>query len=86
MKKYLALAAFLTIGGAASLGADAPAGSPTPEEQAKRWAACQTEVQKFCANIEHGKGKMRACLEGHAAELSDGCKARMAEHHENKAN
>jgi len=28
----------------------------------KHWTACQTEIQKFCSNIEKGKGKLRACL------------------------
>ena len=46
----------------------------------KHWAACQAEITKFCANIEKGKGKTRACLDEHTADLSDGCKASMAAH------
>ena len=45
----------------------------------KHWAACQAEITKFCANIEKGKGKTRACLNEHTADLSDGCKTSMAE-------
>jgi hypothetical protein len=45
-----------------------------------RWQACATEIEKFCATVEKGKGLKRACLESHAAELSDGCKTSMAEH------
>ena len=35
-------------------------------------AACAADVQKFCANIERAKGAMRACLEAHETQLSDG--------------
>jgi hypothetical protein len=42
-------------------------------------AACSTEAQKFCGNIERGKGKLRACLEGHQAELSDSCKTAISQ-------
>jgi membrane fusion protein, multidrug efflux system len=40
-------------------------------------AACAADIQKFCANVERGKG-MRACLQANAAELSEGCKAAAA--------
>ena len=55
----------------------APAAAPAA---GKHWAACESELQKFCANIEKGKGKKRACLESHSSELSDGCKTSLAEH------
>lgn len=60
-------------------GADAAAAATTVHI-GPRWVACTAEIQKLCANIEHGKGKMRACLEGHAADLSEPCKATVAEH------
>jgi multidrug efflux system membrane fusion protein len=40
--------------------------------------ACATDVQKLCANAERGKEGARKCLQEHAAELSDGCKAAIA--------
>ena len=98
MKSYIALAACLMLAPFAALAAEDAAKTETPKdaakteaphdaaEHAKRWAACAPEVQKFCANIEQGKGKTHTCLEGHAAELSDACKTRMAEKHEHKAN
>jgi len=56
--------------------------APAPAGTGKHWAACQAEITKFCSNIEKGKGKgkMRACLTEHTADLSDGCKTSMAEH------
>ncbi|HZT48224.1 MAG TPA: cysteine rich repeat-containing protein [Hyphomicrobiaceae bacterium] len=57
--------------------------SPTPaardEARQKLRAACAADVQKFCATVERGKGALRACLESHETQLSDGCKAARAE-------
>ena len=85
MKKYIAAAAALILcAPLAAFAADSAATTaPAAGAASKpRWSACTAEVQKFCANIEHGKGKIRSCLEGHATELSGTCKTRMAEHHE----
>ena len=76
-------AAIMMFAPLAAFAADAPASTeaaPAASTAAPgaRWAACETELKTFCANIEQGKGKKRECLEGHTAELSDGCKARMA--------
>jgi hypothetical protein len=62
--------------------APAPAGDSAAQSQGggKHWKACGDDVQKFCANVEKGKGQMRACLDSHAAELSDACKTARAEH------
>jgi hypothetical protein len=51
----------------------------TPEAREKMRAACAADVQKFCANVERGKGAMRTCLEAHQTQLSDSCKAARAE-------
>jgi hypothetical protein len=67
--------AFLSLTSLTALAQDQAA----PPAEGKRSGACAEDVKKFCANVEHGKGQMRACLESHNAELSDGCKTRMAE-------
>lgn len=36
--------------------------------------ACKADIEKFCAGIEHGEGKVRACLEEHKDEVSEACK------------
>jgi hypothetical protein len=53
--------------------------SPSPEAREKFRAACGADVQKFCADVERGKGAMRSCLETHEKELSAACKAARAE-------
>jgi hypothetical protein len=45
----------------------------------KMRAACSADVQKFCGQIERGKGMLRACLEQHQTDLSEGCRAARAE-------
>jgi len=76
----LCLGLGLGLGAAAASAADDAAPAPAGTGKGKHWAACQAEITKFCANIEKGKGKTRACLEQHTADLSDGCKTSMAEH------
>jgi Skp family chaperone for outer membrane proteins len=56
-----------------------PADSDRAEARAKVRAACAADLQKFCANVERGKGAMRACLEEHQTNLSAECTAARAE-------
>ena len=52
----------------------------TSQAREKVRTACATDIQKFCANVERGKGGgMRSCLETHERDLSNGCKAARAE-------
>jgi hypothetical protein len=37
-------------------------------------AACRGDVQRFCAGMELGGGRIVRCLEENAAKLSKGCK------------
>lgn len=41
--------------------------------------ACKSDVQKLCKGVESGGGRIAACLKQHEAELSAGCKKRIAE-------
>lgn len=67
--------------------APAPAATPAPAVQSlpadgaigKFRQACAADVQKFCATAEKGRGKMRACLDSHAADLSAPCQTARAE-------
>jgi hypothetical protein len=79
LKTTIALGFLLAVPAIALAEDAAPAAAPAPAA-GKHWAACETELAKFCANIEKGKGKKRACLETHTSELSDGCKTSLAEH------
>lgn len=85
MKVIVAIAALMTLGSSVSFAADQATDQPPPAQSTgKRWAACSADIDKFCANIEKGKGKKRACLNEHTAELSDGCKASLAAHNDAK--
>ncbi len=81
MKPIVILGAVLALGSAIAIAAEVggDSGAPDASQRGKRWAACSSEIQKYCGDIERGRGKIRACLEEHTADLSDGCKQRMAE-------
>lgn len=34
---------------------------------------CRDDIHKFCADVQQGGGRYRACLKQHAAELSSAC-------------
>lgn len=43
--------------------------------------ACQDDVQKFCAQVDPGRGNIKRCLHQHHDELSQTCKDQIAQHH-----
>jgi len=53
-----------------------PASAPGPSEQAmaEARAACGTDIQKLCAGVQPGGGRILACLKQHKDQVSDGCK------------
>jgi hypothetical protein len=66
MSKILTISAALSL-----LTSSAMAQSPA--------AACAADIKKACANVEPGNRRIAACIKEHLAELSDACKARLAE-------
>jgi Skp family chaperone for outer membrane proteins len=52
-----------------------PAAAEKLAAREKVRAACASDVQKFCANIERAKGAMRACLEANQSQLSQDCRS-----------
>lgn len=40
---------------------------------------CRAEVQKYCADVKPGGGRMLHCLKAHEGDLSPTCRERMAE-------
>ena len=81
LKAYgLALAlAFVPVTAFAQSAPSAAPQAAAPEAREKARVACATDVQRFCASVERAKGAMRSCLEAHATQLSDGCRAARAE-------
>ena len=43
-------------------------------------AACKDDREKLCPGVQPGKGRVAACFEDKAAQLSMGCKAKIATH------
>ena len=54
----------------------AQAGSPQALADAR--AVCASDMQKLCAGVQPGGGRIVACLKQHQAEVSDGCKLAIA--------
>ena len=77
MKVYVAIVACLMLGSAGAYGADSSTSSSIASAVGTRHGPCSGDIQKFCADIEHGKGKIRECLAQHTAELAPGCKVRV---------
>jgi hypothetical protein len=44
-----------------------------------RFGACEADIKKACANIQPGNNRIAACVKEHLTDLSDACKARLAE-------
>jgi hypothetical protein len=67
---------FAIVAGVA-MADDPPAAQPTPAQQKTMQAlraACETDVQKLCAGVQPGGGRIVECLKQHKDEVSDGCK------------
>jgi len=80
--KISSAALLLVLLPAAALAQTAAPPAASPERAAAREkvrVACSADIQKFCANIERGKGATRACLDTHQNELSPVCRAARAE-------
>jgi hypothetical protein len=58
---------------------DRPSNEARAEAREKFRAACASDVQKFCANVDHAKGAVRSCLDTNASQLSDACKGARAD-------
>lgn len=43
---------------------------------------CRADIERFCADVSRGGGRIAACLRQHYSELSSECKARGRELHE----
>ncbi|HZV21038.1 MAG TPA: cysteine rich repeat-containing protein [Hyphomicrobiales bacterium] len=45
------------------------------QQQGRRLAACRADVEKFCASVPRGQGKVRACLEENKDKVSSDCRS-----------
>jgi hypothetical protein len=77
MKKSVLFSLGFAIAAGVAMADEPPATQPTPAQQKAMQevrAACQADVQKLCAGVQPGGGRIVACLKEHKEEVSDGCK------------
>jgi len=58
--------------------AQSPAQAPSQQAVADARAACETDIQKLCAGVKPGRGRILVCLKQHKDQVSDGCKQAVA--------
>ncbi|HEY5106959.1 MAG TPA: cysteine rich repeat-containing protein [Caulobacteraceae bacterium] len=46
--------------------------------------ACRADIQRLCAGVEHGGGRIMQCMKAHASEVSADCQSAMAARREAK--
>jgi len=51
-----------------------PAQSPSQQAVAAARAACETDIQRLCADVQPGGGRILVCLKQHKDQVSDGCR------------
>ena len=60
--------------GAALLLVSSAAGAQTKPQEAKMVAhSCGGDVDRLCAGVPPGEGRIKACMKAHVAQLSPGC-------------
>jgi hypothetical protein len=81
LARSVTLAAALLVAGSyvATAQTQAPAGQPAAPQRAGAAQACKPDIQKFCASVQPGGGRIAACLKDHAADLSADCKKAAAQ-------
>lgn len=58
----------------------APAFADAPERPgAGLRGACRADIERHCAGIKPGDGRLRHCVREHHAKFSDGCKTALRE-------
>lgn len=78
MTTKIGRAAWLTVG--LALASAAPAAAQQGQGGGPVAQACGEDIGKFCAGIEHGGGKVRACLEANKSKVSSACQTALATH------
>jgi hypothetical protein len=48
------------------------------QEMAEAWKVCKPDVEKLCAGVQRGGGRILACLKAHESAVSAACKDELA--------
>ena len=73
-----------SAGGFAQSGPPGPPADQGRGDAAKVHVACAADAERFCKDAKAGRGHVRECLTVHEADLSDGCRAALAEAREHR--
>jgi hypothetical protein len=68
----------LSAGCREAIGARAGKAAPAPDDGVK--SECRSDAIKFCRDAIGDKVGMKACMQQHAAQLSDACKTALVAH------
>ena len=78
MKLFLIACAAIAIA-AGTAGASAAQGQPQGHPMAGGpRGACKVDLEKLCAGVQPGGGRIRECMKAHRDQLSDACKTAIA--------
>jgi hypothetical protein len=78
MKLFLAACAAIVIT-AGTAGASAAQNQPQRHPVASGpSSACKADVEKLCAGVQPGGGRIRECMKAHRDQISDACKTAIA--------
>ena len=79
MLKLLSVCATLSFLFVSSATAQSSAGAQSAGAAKPGVGACKADIKKVCAGIKPGGSRIATCLKEHVADLSDACKARLAD-------
>jgi len=77
MKAILLPVALLALNSNVVLAADTP-------QRSRPLSVCQSDVEKLCAGVQPGRGRIAACLKQNQAQLSAPCQDALAKARERK--
>ncbi len=80
-RKFLVMLGMVVVSAVAAAQTTAPG---QPKQLAPAGAACKADVQRLCAGVQPGGGRIRACMRQHQQDLSAGCKAAISHRREEK--
>jgi hypothetical protein len=72
--------AMVAVSAMSAMAAAQTAAPAQPKQQGPVASACHADVQRLCAGVKPGEGRIRACVHQHQQELSPGCKTAISNH------